>query len=270
MKLEVLISAMHQKDMSIADKTGCKSDVLIINQTDHNSYEEEVRDGYLIRMISTTQRGLSRSRNMAMAHASGDICLICDDDVVLADGYESIILDAFTNIPNADVIAFNLNWSSVRSGYNRYHINDVKRVSRFKSFGSCQLAFKRGPIQYNSIWFDVRLGAGSGIIGAGEDGAWQHKVKECGLKIYQCPKCIATVAQGNSTWFNGYNEKYFYDLGANLSINYPVLKYLFLFYFPYRLRKAKTISTIEQLKWLRNGMKGFREGMSYVQYKEKN
>ena len=33
-KVQVLISAMYQKDLSLVDKTGIKSDVLIINQCD--------------------------------------------------------------------------------------------------------------------------------------------------------------------------------------------------------------------------------------------
>ena len=35
-----------------------------------------------------------------------------------------------------------------------------------------------------------------------------------GLKIYTSPIVIAEVDQTSSTWFAGYNHKYFYDKGA--------------------------------------------------------
>ena len=46
-------------------------------------------------MIYTTERGLSKSRNLAIANAKTDICLICDDDEIFVDNYEEIILNAY-------------------------------------------------------------------------------------------------------------------------------------------------------------------------------
>ena len=94
MHLEVLISAMYLNDTKIIEKTKCTSDVLIINQTDINDYYE-LNAEHKIRMISTTERGLANSRNRAIENAVGDICLLCDDDEVLAEGYEKIILNSF-------------------------------------------------------------------------------------------------------------------------------------------------------------------------------
>lgn len=59
-KVEVLMSVMHQQGFDIAYKTGIKSDLLIINQCDKEEYQEIVVDGHLWRMISTTERGLSK------------------------------------------------------------------------------------------------------------------------------------------------------------------------------------------------------------------
>ena len=91
LKLEVLISAMNQNDLSIADRSLCDSDVLIINQTNKNSFCEADRDFGHIRMLSTTERGLSRSRNMAINMARADICLFCDDDEILDKNYHNIL-----------------------------------------------------------------------------------------------------------------------------------------------------------------------------------
>ena len=266
MKIEVLISCMHQTDTSIAEKTGCKSDVLIINQADNDGYEEKKVDGHKVRMFTIAQRGLSRSRNMALLNAKGDICLLCDDDEKLVKNYVKIVTSAFERHPDADIIAFNYEDNNPRS--YRKMIKEEKMAPKNKSFSSVSLAFKRQSILKNNVFFDLRIGAGSGIISAGEESAWQFMAREQGLKIYQCPDLITTVSQKDSSWFNGYNGNYFYDLGANLSYKYGLIKYLYMFYYPYRLRKDETIPVFAQIKWMLKGIAGFRKGMSYKQYIE--
>lgn len=107
-RVEVIISAMHQKDLSIIDATHIQSDALLINQCDEDSYVEENREYGKIRCISTIERGLSRSRNMAISNAIGDYCLICDDDELLYSGYVEKIIDAFEQHQDADIICFKI------------------------------------------------------------------------------------------------------------------------------------------------------------------
>lgn len=266
MTLEVLISCMHQSDTSIAERTGCKSDVLIINQSDKDGYEENSVDGHKVRMFTIAQRGLSRSRNMALLNAKGDICLISDDDEKLVDNYVELVTRAFERHLDADIIAFNYADENPRS--YRKMIGEEKIAPKHKSFSSVSLAFKRERILKNNVFFDLRLGSGSGVISAGEESAWQFKAREQGLKIYQCPEFITTVTQKDSAWFKGYNENYYYDLGANLSYKYGWLKYLYMLYYPYRLRNEKTIPVYDQVKWMINGIRGFRKRMGYKQYVE--
>ena len=66
MKIEVLMSAMHQTDFTLAYKSNVQSDLLIVNQCDKNDYSELTVGIHKWRMISTTERGLSKSRNMAL------------------------------------------------------------------------------------------------------------------------------------------------------------------------------------------------------------
>lgn len=265
MTLEVLISCMHQSDTSIAERTGCKSDVLIINQSDKDGYEEKYVDGHKIRMFTVAQRGLSRSRNMALINAKGDICLISDDDSHLVDNYDRIIVEAFKRMPEADIVAFNYYEKNCRATRKKY-IKEEKKAPYFRSFTSGCLAFKRESILGNNVFFDLRIGAGSGIISAGEESAWQYFARKKKLKIYQCPEFITEMDQSDSTWFSGYNEQYFYDLGANLSYKYGWLKYLYMLYYPYRLRKDETIPVFAQIKWMFKGIAGFKKGMGYKQY----
>ena len=101
--MEVLLSCMNQTDISLVDKCRSRTDAVIINQHTNNSYAEITVDGKKITMFSSTQRGLSRSRNYALSQATGDICLLCDDDVTYVDNYETIVIEAFQTLPQADI-----------------------------------------------------------------------------------------------------------------------------------------------------------------------
>lgn len=258
---------MHLEDFSIYERSHCTTDALIINQTDHEAYEERVIGGHLVRMYSTTQRGLSRSRNMALIHAKGDYCLIADDDEVLSDDYEQKIIDAFSRNLYADAIAFNYYDTNSRTqNTKRKIIKKECEASANNFFSSVSLAFKREKVLMEGIWFNAKLGAGSGIISAGEESVWQSLARKKGLRIFQCPEYITTVSQVNSTWFNGFDEKYFYDLGANLTARYGIVKYIYQFYYPYRLRKETKLSIWKQICCINAGMQGFKKGMGYQQY----
>lgn len=266
MTLEVLMATMHQSDTSLAQKSNCKSDMLIINQTDcDESFCQEEVDGHTIRMYSNTQRGLSRSRNLAILHAKGDICLISDDSEKFEDNYVETILSAFKRHPDADIIAFNFKRTNHRSS-SKEKFKKEGKASKYTFFSSQSLAFRRDVILNNHIFFDYRLGAGSCFISAGEEGAWQRLARKKGLIIYQCPEVIATVVQEDSTWFTGFHEKYFYDLGANINVKFPEWQYIFMFYYVWRLRKDASIPKWKQIKYMMAGMKGFKQGMSYNDY----
>ena len=158
MKLEVLLSCMNQQDMSIVEKSNITGNVLIINQTSHAASEELYADAQHIRMLSTTERGLSNSRNMAIQNANGDICLLSDDDETFETNYETIILDTFQKLPDADVIAFNVSNKETRL---KPVIQRLRYLDTLK-IASYQIAFRRDSIMQNQIMFDPLMGAGSG------------------------------------------------------------------------------------------------------------
>lgn len=208
MTLEVLLSCMYQTDLSIVHCSEIVSDTLIINQCDENKTMESCLGDYHIRMISTTERGLSRSRNMALTYARGDICLLCDDDERFLPSYEELILQAFRELPDAGVIAFGISNQPCRLP-ERIH-----RLSRFDllKLKSWQIAFRRNDILSHSLYFDVLMGAGSGN-GAQEENKFLFDCYKAGVKIYYVPTPIASVSQVQSTWFSGFSETFFYQRG---------------------------------------------------------
>src|SRR5574344_1888386 len=117
MTMEILLSCMHQEDTSIVKRSNIQSDVVIINQCDINnreigSFVNNEGKSCKIKFISTTQRGLSISRNLAIQNSGADVCLISDDDEQFSTDCVNIVTEAFERNPMADVIAFQLKWNN--------------------------------------------------------------------------------------------------------------------------------------------------------------
>ena len=86
MRIEALVATMHQNDYSVLDSLNIQSDAVVINQCDREGRHEFLYKNNNILWIDTKERGLSRSRNLALDNATADICIICDEDETLCDG----------------------------------------------------------------------------------------------------------------------------------------------------------------------------------------
>lgn len=225
------MSCMHQKDASIIERSNVQTDVVVINQCDRDSVEEfdfvnkKGRNCHA-KFINTTERGLSRSRNMAIDNAWCDICLISDDDERFEDDYEEKILSAYESKPNVDFISF----ACVREGYS-YPSDWMKMdIRRILKTSSIQVTFRRDAIVRNNISFDVMMGSGTGN-GGGEENKFMMDCKHKGLQMFYCPSVITTLLSANSLWCNGYDEKYFSNRGwVSRRIMGTFMGYLFMWY----------------------------------------
>ena len=215
MTLDVLISCMYQEDFSIVQKSHLSSGAVIVNQCDISSERTDTttlvvdNQAYSISMISTPQRGLSRSRNMAIYHSKADICMLSDDDEIYADNYPDNIQQAFQDYPHADVILFN-----VENAHRAFpdHPMPVGYLRALR-FCSLQIVFRRNSIIEKGVLFDEMMGSGTGN-GSGEENKFLFDCLKQGLKLQYVPITIATVVSGsNSQWFSGYTDKFFFDKG---------------------------------------------------------
>lgn len=271
MRLEVLMSVMHQSDFSIAYKSKIQSDLLIVNQCDKDSYDEIEVDGHIWRMISTTQRGLSKSRNMAIDNARGDICLLCDDDEVFNDGYAEGIISAYQTISDADAIVFNVDRVNYTMKKTYYRISTVRETPKYRGYSSQMLSFNLKKINEKNIRMNEHFGSGT-QWGGGEEILFEQDIKQNGLKLYEHPYTISTVDySGGSAWFTGYDEKYFYNLGAFIGFQFKnkfVLRQLRMLLTCWRLRREKKLSFMKKMKWMNIGKKQFEKNVPFSEYKK--
>ena len=240
MKLVVLISCMHQKDASIAYKSNIQTDCVIVNQCDLNSVDfipfvnNKGRD-CIITYICTTERGLSNSRNMAINNAKdADICYMCDDDEYLVDNYEDIIVNAHNKYNNTSIITFSL----IRKNYKYPQKEQRVGIKQILRTSSVQTTFKRKDILNNNIYFDPKMGSGSGN-GGGEENKFLMDCRRSGLKIWYVPQIIAEVKSEDSQWFHGFTEDYFRKISwANRRILGPWLGAIYILFWTFFRRNS--------------------------------
>lgn len=266
MKLEILLSCMNEKNFDFLDKFKLESDILIVNQCDENGYMEERRNGHLCRMLKTTRRGLSQSRNELLNNMIGDIGILCDDDVIYYKNYNNIILKAFNEIKEADIIIFDIERINYKNNLGKEQVKSIKKASKYKNYGSVRIAFKKESFYKNNLWFNLNFGTG-GKYSSGEESLLLRDANGKRLKIYEYPAIIARVDYSESSWFKGFDEKYFYDKGAWLKEAYPKTYFLFKWYFIFKLFNKSDLKWKKILENINNGIKGYKLNLSFKEYK---
>lgn len=260
MTLEVLISCMHQKNTDIIQKSNIQSDVVIVNQCDINKTENITFQNHQnkeckARIIHTTERGLSKSRNLAIANACGDICIICDDDENFSLNYPETIIQAFQNIPQADIIVFQVNRDPIK-----HYPQHIKKLNSFDCLkvSSVEIAFKLSKIKEKKILFDEKVGSGVSKAG-GEENIFLHDCLRNKLSIYFVPITLAQLLPSSSQWDSAkFSKEYFIDRGkfTQKLIGGKIFAILYAFYFSlfkYSKFKHKT-NILNALKYMLYGI----------------
>ena len=257
MKIEVLVSTMYQKDRSLPKKMNIQTDAVIVNQCDEERFEEFDYNGHRIRMISTTERGLSKSRNMALSYAEGDVCLLADEDLCYDDGYAERVEEAFAAEPNADVMVFNARL--VNAGERTWaYIEQHGEVPKNKYYSSVRIALRLERIRQSEVRFNELFGAGATYT-SGEESLFLRQARQKGLRVFQNTAMLSAVDCSASTWFNGFDEKYYFDKGAFLAAAYGKWAFVYKWYFILKSRKISKLGFVAVNRKLKEGIRAYRK-----------
>lgn len=230
-----------------------ETDAIVINQCDVLGYEEVEREGCLIRCWSFPERGVGRSRNEAILRAEGDVCLFSDGDIVYEPGYGEAVAAEFENRPEADMILFNV---TVEEERRTYHITERKRVRWYNCgrYGAVSFAVRRESLLASGVTFSLLFGGGA-RYGSGEDSLFLKEFMSKGYSVYTAPVTIARETAGDSTWFQGYNEKFFRDKGVLYRYLYGGLCNVMAlrFLLAHRDKLCREASLRQAYRWMRDG-----------------
>lgn len=243
MKLCVLIPTMNQTDFSKIYSMNIKCDAVIANQCNKNEIKEKNINDNRVKLISTNGRGLSNNRNIAFEHCYTDceLVLFADEDLVFNDDYVDIILSEFKSHPEAQAINFNLYNISTSRKTSCPKILKWKKATRknISSFGVCGLVIKKNVLEYYNVRFNTCFGSGKENY-CGEDTIFIQDLLKKKIKIYFSPKEIAGIDQTISSWFEGYNKKYFMVTGRVFATIYPRIAKLLAIRSSIRFYKRKS------------------------------
>ncbi len=259
MKLQVLVAAVNQDTDTLAEKMNLETEAVIVNQCGRYDYREYLHKDRLIRCFSMTERGVGLSRNTALLHAEGEICLFSDEDIVFDSGYERKVLDAFEKNPDADLITFNFRVDELRATY----YNETCRRIRWYNYGrypTYAVAARLEALRRANVGFSLLFGGGARYSN-GEDSLFLHDCLKKGLHLYADTAELGREVYRQSTWFKGYNEKFFVDRGVLYRHLYGVLANLFAMRFLVIhgvVKKSGMLADISfgrAFGWMRQGMR---------------
>ncbi|WP_024589837.1 MULTISPECIES: glycosyltransferase family A protein [unclassified Pseudoalteromonas] len=210
MNIQILMATMAKSCIGDIDwKNKCiVSPLLLINQSDFEG-TETLDD---ITMISKKERGSSKSRNLAIENASGDICIIADDDVSYLENYESIVKDAYIKYPDADIITFQIQTTEGKPFKPNYSNEEYyhTKMSILKC-ASIEITFKRESIIKSGLKLDLEFGLGSKYR-VHDEIIFLKDALDNGLKCVYIPLPIVIHPPESSG--TDYNEQLLFSKGA--------------------------------------------------------
>ncbi len=202
-KIQILMSTMKRKSIEELHLSArnIKENILIINQTDNEECYED--NNHNIKMINMLGFGTSRSRNCAIKNASGDICIIADDDISYVPNYCEIISNAFEKNSEADIITFQIvtpNGTPFKANYmpiERWH--NLRTVLKCASI---EIVFRRQSIIDAGLELNGEFGLGSRYR-IHDDVIFLADAIKAGLKIKYVPiPLVVHPAESSGTMYN--------------------------------------------------------------------
>ncbi len=263
MNFEILLSTQNKRDLGFLQKMFKHNEpshfnVLIINQTTAGNELESDDPG--IRIINSYERGSPSSRNLAIQHMQGDICLMADDDIIYHKGFKSVILDAYTDLPDADLINFEA-VDSDNKRYLKYPDPGPYKRNKFR-VNTYVISFRREAIQKTETTFNKHFGVGSTFPGSTEflfmSNAWNN-----GLKMYHVKEYIAQHPQESSGKRQGSDDA----ISARTALRYRLYGWLsvpWLARYIFNMTRRGYIRPSEFFHKFRTGMRAIRKYRSLV------
>lgn len=257
MRLQLLVAAVRKEPLELVREMRIDSDAIIVSQGDHYGFEELTYQGHQIKYFAMAERGVGLNRNTSLLRADGDISLFADEDIIYEDGYAETVLAEFEKHPEADMLVFNV---QAAEGRETYHTEAFGRVRWYNCgrYPTYSFAAKTEKLHKKNITFSQLFGGGAKYC-AGEDSLFIAECIRKGLKVYKVPVLIGRENGRESTWFKGFDRKFFFDRGVLYSHLYGKLAHLMAFRFVY-IKKGEMCREIPWKKAFQIMCEGIKEG----------
>lgn len=231
-----------------------KFNILIINQSkDTLLFSEFVT----VRVINSNEKGLSKSRNLAIANASKKICLIADDDVVYLPNFDKQVITAFNQNPDTSIITFNhqrIGKEKPQHGANKVYSHSKKTI---ENVCSIEIAFQLKDVKGNSLIFDENFGLGS-YFETAEEYLFLHEAIQLKISALFCPFVIVSHPLFSSGENQG-GDNIIFARGALFYKTKSNLAYIWLMKYLFFLARSRYINYSEFVAKFKMGLSGIRK-----------
>lgn len=257
MNIQVLMSTCNKNNIEELDldNRNIKEECIIVNQM-ADKYKEEINS--TIKMYSYPEKGLSKSRNRLIEHATGDIGIITDDDISFFADYNKVLENAYIKYPEADIITFCTRKGNKVIGSKKTKKHDLYSIMAIASF---QISFRISSIKKYNIKLDELFGLGAKYK-AGEENIFLYDCKKKRLNVIHIPEIINEHPDEETT-----GEKWDLDLiKAKGAFSYRILgKFHFLFLVYFIIFKYKFYKNVVSIrKFITTYMSGIKEYKRYI------
>jgi glycosyltransferase involved in cell wall biosynthesis len=188
--------------------------IVIINQTQIGN--DLVSTFPSIRVINSYEKGLSKSRNLALENAKGKILLIADDDEVFLENFDSKMVEAYNKYPNSASITFEIE-KEHGFKYRKYPVKETF-LSNYLALFNClsiEISLNKAVFNKLNISFDENFGLGS-TFNMGEEAIFLVDIYNKKQQILFYPEVIAIHPSISTNDKLNFKERY-YIQGAFLA-----------------------------------------------------
>jgi len=229
--------------------------ILIINQTTAENLL--ISDFSNIRIINSYEKGLSKSRNLALKNAIGKIILIADDDVQYLRDFDKKIIEAYNQNETATAICFQTK-TTENKHYRSYKTNKFwLKEKDFIWILSIEITFRLNDLKQNNIVFNEHFGLGAKFQDA-ESLYFLRRINYNNLKVLFVPETIVIHEKfSSSDELN--SDRWLYAKTAGFYKRNQTISYFLVFKILFFLLRKKFISFNEIQHKLKVGLKGISD-----------
>lgn len=259
MNLEVLISTNNEGIYNIKNilLVPIKNIIYFIchqvNEKEGFQFKTERED---VKYRKVNAKGLSKNRNLCLSKASGDICLLADDDVNYSKKYLKKIIQCFEENADADIITFKVKTNPSEPDFNNYlNFPFWHNIRTIFTVSSIEIAFRLESIKKAEIKFDENFGIASKFSFC-EENIFLMDALTKGLKIKFLPHYIVNHKYERSFLGKIETKEQIIAIGAVFYRMFGLYCFLFIFYYIiYNYIKHKSpISFIDYIKFSFRGI----------------
>ena len=193
--IEILLSTMNRDNLDFLGPmfpfAHCSDfSILIINQTTPGII---IASPYpSIRVVNVFERGLSKSRNLAIANASKKIGLIADDDLVFLPGFDEKVAQGYNRFTTAAAIKY---CTQTFEGipFRKYAKKPLAKLNALQRLNSTswEIALNIEKVRASGILFDTNFGLGTALP-LGEEPVFINDLYNAGYQICHEPQYIVS------------------------------------------------------------------------------